>query len=885
LERLLDELQGAGLEPADVEAVAGTLEGSAYLGDIAALFAGYARVRDGLGTVDAHDIARDAIDLLDGNDAFWRRPVFLYGLDDLTANQLDLIRGLASTTDVTVALPYESEHTALAARNAPLLDALGRIGIDSVEETAADPANTDSPLLFQLERGFGAIESERRPVDESLVFLRSAGERGEAEAIAVEVARLLAGGCEPEQIAIVVRDPARRGPLIASILESYGIPTALEAEIPASTTSVGGSLIALLEAVLGTGRASDLLRYLRGPSGISPGRVDWFERKLRRERVRTAAAALLLWEEKYGEPEEAVSRLRESAGRPADLAAEVGALAAAMGARAGSELEARTAAAISTALTERAALDGLAPLPEALPQTLSGIRVRVWSGPVEDRVRIADPRRVRAARFDNVFVASLQDGEFPRGGAHTDPFLSERQRESLGLQPRHDSDAEERYLFHVCLALPRRRLFLSYRDSDENGAAEAASPFIDDVRQMLEPIESGPRGRGLAEVVHRVADAPSETELARAIAAGGPHSDPEQLLTLAGAAEPIAARVRERLARARRAELATRAPGPLSNPAVIAALSDVHAYGGTTLEGFDVCSYRWFVSHELSPQPLDPTPDPLVQGGIVHAALCALYGERPGGDPLPRPASLAAWTTRGRELVGEIGAAKGLGEHPAERAMLARIEGLLVRFLAEEASREPTGFEPWLLEAEFSESEEVEQPALEIDGWRLHGAIDRVDRAADGRALVLDYKLSSRVSPRQKLEEEAKLQLQLYLIAVAELWGAEIVGGLYHPLRASSERRPRGLVLEEGAADLSGYGLSKTDCVDREEFDEMLADARRRAGEIVARMRAGQIDRDPGPREGLRNHGICPAFCDFAPICRRDRAPVEPVSDEEEDER
>ena len=884
LERLLDELQGAGLEPTDVEATAGTLEGSAYLGDLAALFSGYARLRDGLGTVDAHNVARDAIDLLSGGE-FWRRPVFLYGLDDLTPNQLDLIRGLAATTEVTVALPYETEHTALEARNAPLLEALEQIGIDSVEETAADPGNTDSPLLFHLERGFGATEPERRPPDDSLVFLRSAGERGEAEAIAVEVARLLAEGCEPEQIAIVVRDPARRGPLIASILESYGIPTALEAEIPASTTSVGGSLIALLEAVLGTGRAADLLRYLRGPSGASSGRVDWFERKLRRERVQTAAAALLLWEEKYDEPQEAVARLREAAGRPADLAAEVGAIAAAMGARVGSELEARTAAAISTALSERAALDGLAPLPEALARTLAGIRVRVWSGPVEDRIRIADPRRVRAARFDNVFVASLQDGEFPRGAAHTDPFLSERQRESLGLLPRHESSAEERYLFHVCLALPRRRLFLSYRDSDENGGAEAPSPFIEDVRQMLEPGEIEPRGHGLAEVVHRVADAPSETELARSIAAAGTRADAGRLLKVAGAADAIADRVRDRLARARSAEAATRAPGPLSNPAVIAALSDVHAYGGTTLEGFDVCSYRWFVSHELSPQPLDPAPDPLVQGGIVHAALFSLYKERPGGDPLPRPTSLAAWIGRSRELVGEIAAARGFGTHPAERAMLARIEGLLVRFLAEEARRDPAGFEPWLLEAGFSESEEVEQPTLEIDGWRLHGAIDRVDRAPDGRALVLDYKLSSKVSPRVKLKEEAKLQLQLYLIAVAELWGAEIVGGLYHPLRATSERRPRGLVLEDAAAELGGYGLAKTDAVDREEFEELLADARRRAGEIVARMRTGQIDRDPGPREGLRNHGICPAFCDFAPICRRDRAPVEPVSDEEDDER
>jgi ATP-dependent helicase/DNAse subunit B len=885
LERLFDELQGAGLEPADVEATAGTLEGSAYLGDIATLFAGYAQVRDGLSTVDTHNIARDAIDLLSGAVEFWRRPVFLYGLDDLTPNQLSLIRGLASITDVTLALPFESGHTALEARNAPLREALGEIGIDSVEPTPADPSNTDSPLLFHLERGFGAIEPERRPIDASLVFLRSAGERGEAEAIAVEVARLLADGCEPEQIAIVVRDPARRGPLIASILESYGIPTALEAEIPASTTSVGGALIALLEAVLGTGRAADLLRYLRGPSGTSSGRVDWFERKLRRERVQTAAAALRLWEEKYGEPQEAVALLREVAGRPADLAAEVGTLAATMGARAGSELEARTAAAISTALAERAALDGLAPLPEALARTLAGIQVRVWSGPVEDRVRIADPRRVRAARFDNVFVASLQDGEFPRGAAHTDPFLSERQRESLGLQPRHNSDAEERYLFHVCLALPRRRLFLSYRDSDENGGAEAPSPFIEDVRQMLEPGAGEPRGRGLAEVVHRVADAPSETELARAIATAGTSADAEQLLKVAGAEEAIADRVRERLADARNAEAATRAPGPLANPAVIAALGNVHAYGGTTLEGFDVCSYRWFVSHELSPQPLDPTPDPLVQGGIVHAALFSLYKERPGGDPLPRPTSLAAWTARSRELVGEIAARRGLGEHPAERAMLARIEGLLARFLAEEARREPAGFEPWLLEAGFSESEEAERPPLEIDGWRLHGAIDRVDRAADGRALVLDYKLSSKVSPRVKLEEEAKLQLQLYLIAVAELWGAEIVGGLYHPLRATSERRPRGLVLEDATTELAGYGLAKTDSVSEEELEELLGDARRRAGEIVARMRAGQIDRDPGPREGLRNHGICPAFCDFAPICRRDRAPVEPVSDEEEDER
>lgn len=883
LERLFDELQGAGLEPANVEAAAGTLEGSAYLGDVATLFAGYAGLRADLGTVDPHVIARDAIELLRADPGFWRRPVLLYGLDDLTRNQLDLIRALAPAVEVTVALPLERGHSALEERNGALLEALAEIGIDAIEETHADPANTEAPLLFHLERGFGAAAPERRLADESLVFLRSAGERGEAEAIATEIAHLLVAGTNPEEIAIVVRNPGRRGPLIASVLESYGIPTALEAEVPIPTTAVGGSLIALLEAVLGAGRVSDLMRFLRGPSGVSPGRIDWFERRLRRDRVQTAAAALQLWEEKYGEPPADVARIRAAAGNPRTLAAEAGKIAATMGARAGAELEARAGGAIATALAERAALEGLAPPPEALAGAVAGIAVRVWSGPVSERVRITDPRRVRAARFDNVFVASLQDGEFPRNGGSSDPFLSERQRESLGLQPRHADEAEERYLFHACLALPRRRLFLSCRDSDENGAAEAPSPFIEDVKQMLEPLEEEPRGRALAEIVHPVGEAPSETELARAIASQGPGATIDPLLTLAGADGSVAERIRARLANAAGAELATRAPGPLTNPAVLATLGEVSACGGTTLEGFDLCSYRWFVSHELSPQPLDPLPDPLVQGGIVHAALCALYEERPGDGALPRPGSLDRWISRGQELVDEIAAKRELGAHPAERAMLARVKGLLARFLAEEANREADGFEPWLLEQAFSESEEVEQPALELDGWRLHGAIDRVDRDPGGRALVIDYKLSSKVTPRVKLEEQAKLQLQLYLIAVAQLWDAEIVGGLYHPLRGTSERRARGLVREDAAAALAGYGLAKTDVVDAEEFAVLLADARQRAGAIVARMREGQIDRDPGPREGLRDHGICPQFCDFAPICRRDRAPVEPLDEEEEE--
>ena len=297
-ERLVDELQGAGLDPAAVEAGAATLEGSAYLGDLATLFTAYAELRDRLGRADSHGTAREAIALLDAEPEIWRRPVFFYGLDDLTRNQFELVRTLAAGAEVTVALPYEEGSSALSAR-AALLEKLRDIGVDEETPLPPDSANTANPLLFHLERGFGAADPEPLAPSEGLTLLRSAGERGEAEAIGVEVAKLVTAGAEPAEIAIALRDPARRGPLLASVLESYGIATALEAELPITTTAVGGTLVALLEALFGAGRTSDLLRYLRGPSGVPPGQVDWFERAARRARVQSAATALELWQERH----------------------------------------------------------------------------------------------------------------------------------------------------------------------------------------------------------------------------------------------------------------------------------------------------------------------------------------------------------------------------------------------------------------------------------------------------------------------------------------------------------------------------------------------------------------------------------------------------------
>jgi PD-(D/E)XK nuclease superfamily len=215
--------------------------------------------------------------------------------------------------------------------------------------------------------------------------------------------------------------------------------------------------------------------------------------------------------------------------------------------------------------------------------------------------------------------------------------------------------------------------------------------------------------------------------------------------------------------------------------------------------------------------------------------------------------------------------------------MRRRLERLLVAFLRREAARPSPRLRPSLLEAEFSEEEGAAKPALQFEGWALHGRIDRVDEG-EGVGLAHDYKVAREVSRVAKFVEEGKLQLPLYLLALRELWEIEPLGGLYQPLAPTTSARPRGLVRkEDGELMLADLGLYDRDLLPEEEFEAALQEAVSRATRAVARMRSGDIDRDPGPPPGFRGHNQCPRYCTFAPICRRERAPfVVPEEEEEE---
>ena len=97
-------------------------------------------------------------------------------------------------------------------------------------------------------------------------------------------------------------------------------------------------------------------------------------------------------------------------------------------------------------------------------------------------------------------------------------------------------------------------------------------------------------------------------------------------------------------------------PRDLRSDTVLARLGEIEAFGGTTLEEYALCSYRWLIGHELSPQRLDPADEPLVLGGLAHRALEDLYKERPGGTARPTPR---------RSLRGGAGPASSWSSRPS----------------------------------------------------------------------------------------------------------------------------------------------------------------------------------------------------------------------------
>ena len=820
-ERLLDELQAAGIEPGRRSRPApATLEGSAYLGDIATLFAGYAEVRERTGRVDSHGIAREAIALLRRRRLLLGRAAGLPLRARRPHPQPVRPGGGARRADrgdrgAALRGGERGAGGALApARRAARADRGGR----GDRRPRPTPANTESALLFHLARGFGAPEATPLPPDGDLVLLRSAGVRGEAEAIAAEVSKLVAGGADPAADrdrparpgaarrrgrggaggqrgrdragggAAGRRDRGRRRPgrpAGGRVRDRPGAPTCCATCAGPRASPRAGSTGWSARC----GAAGSKTRRRRWRSGRARRasrratccgcarrrrarrrrwrpRSDGWRRRWRRGRCAARATGRRSARRRAG----AAGRRRDR--RRARRAGRAGRAGAGAGG-AGGDDRARSSSA-SGAARSRAGCGSPAPTACAPAASTTSSSARC---------RTASSRAATAAATPSSPKPSAARSGWSRGS---------------------DSEAEERYLFGVCLALPRRRLFLSYRDSDENGGAESRSPLLDEVRALLAPAPDGSspdpveaaitRSRDLAGSSTRSPRRPRRTSWRGRWRRTGRAPTPGRLLAAVGVEEARGARIAARVAaaRARRGRLAR--PGPADQPG-----GDRLAGRGRRLRRHHAGGLRRL----LLPLVRQPRARPAAARPGARPAGPGRPDARVARPPLqgaprrrpPPPPRLARRLDRARARARRRGRRRARARRPPGRAGDGAAGRAAARALPRRGGR-ARDRRLRALAAGGRLRRARGRRAADPGARRLGPARgDRPGRPrADGRALVLDYKLSGSVTPREKFEEQAKLQLPLYLLAVAEHWGGEPVGGLYHPLRGTSVRRPRGVV-------------------------------------------------------------------------------------------
>lgn len=193
-------------------------------------------------------------------------------------------------------------------------------------------------------------------------------------------------------------------------------------------------------------------------------------------------------------------------------------------------------------------------------------------------------------------------------------------------------------------------------------------------------------------------------------------------------------------------------PQPRPRPNAAQRLVDISATGLDRLRGDPYQFYASAILGLRSIDRLDAEPSPAWKGTAVHAILDRWH--RAGG----KPGELAGFAG---EVLDEM------STHPLMRSLwrprlLKALEWVDAEIVAQRAAgREVIATEKW--------------GSMEVDGVRIHGRADRIDRHGDDRLAIVDYKTGM---PPSGTMVENGFALQLGLIGlIAQAGGFEGVAG------------------------------------------------------------------------------------------------------------
>jgi len=871
------------------------------LADAAHIFAAYEQRMEGR-LADAEDVSAQMLERMARSGVMENQHVFVYGFDMITptfAAELAHMAKLAKS--LTLAVETDDNAAPDGRLFAPV-----NLSVERLKKLAAERgvsaehkkirAELDAPQdIRAMEKGLFAIGIKAEEGEPENIEVRAAStKRQEVHLAAARMRRMIAGGEDPSDMAVVYPKGSGYAPLLMSVLPQYGIEAYIAEKRAAGAHPLCRFVISALEVVTNGWKTADLIECVQsGFLGLAQEETDALcayceGMDVRGEAVKrpftyapggdeAALEGLNASREKACEPLIALSKaLRaartadESVGAVIELLESVGAYDTLFAMR--EELtaqglipEAEDCAQVYTRLMET--LDQLHALlgdrqvqPALVPQLLSsGLAALELAAlpPAQGSVVCGEIGNVRTARVSTVFALGMNDAG---GGMDTGLLTPQEKDEAAQLTGAYMgmSAAERAALMQLdelkVLSGARRRLFVSYALADETGRALREGAAVQALRRLFPkmPVRGGLPQQERREMlcakdaalealsVHLSAAAdgdPLEGDYAQAYAAIA-RDDPGEEALLA-----ITRRLGERGKRSMDASLSR-------------ALYGRPVMSVSRLETFAQCPYRHFVRYGLAPaQNMKPGVDRAELGTLYHEAADRFTRAVTALDDFPDVDAATCDRLMDEAVTPLIDEWRKspLGESERGAAFARRI-----RSTARRAGRNIVAqfagsrFRPMNTELVFGRNGAAPIMLELPDGMfvYLQGRIDRVDVLDEEtkRIRVIDYKSGAKKLDPTMVYFGIQLQLILYLAAaLAEIPGAQPAGFFYcriaDPL-IKSESRVKEEIERQLAKKLALAGVSLSDVEVLRAQDERHAAMITRDGKPSGLYRASMADEE-----------------------------------------
>ena len=463
----------------------------------------------------------------------------------------------------------------------------------------------------------------------------------------------------------------------------------------------------------------------------------------------------------------------------------------------------------------------LAPMAPVGPVTLSEVRLVLArrltelpvpaSGKRHGKVYVAEAAAARGLSFDVVFVPGLAEKLFPQKVTE-DPLLRDRDRQGLaGLETSEGRIARERLALRLAVGAAREKVVLSWPRIDlSQGRARVPSFYGLEVVRAAEGMlpafgalarraEQAAGARAGWPAPGNPADAIDEAEHDLALLMRAFHLPESEargtaaylLSTNPHLKRALRMRARRWLRRWTSADGLVQ-PSPEALAALQAHQPAARPYSPTALQNYAACPYKFVLQavHRLSPREVPEAIDeidPMERGALIHKVQYRLLQ----GLAAEGAFELAHAQERLDAVVEEVAREWEERLAPAiDRVWKDCVAGVKVdlrewlRRLSEEKRWKPWRFELafGLADGEERDPHSSKEPVA-VDGVRLRGSIDLVERADDGALRATDYKTGKAwAKPGTVIGGGGTLQPALYALVLEKLFAdARVEGGqLYY---------------------------------------------------------------------------------------------------------